>query len=251
MNKAFKRTTKSVFFLSLFLGIMYFVIPSLSHSATDRQQMFNIKVSSDDTIYYTVIRSVYLNPSYNKQNIFSQNLSEASIEIDQNSYTLQDALASNKVSVDEIILSAHTDAINGFCREKAESDNGLATFIYLYEDFQLATVYDILEAPDGEKHIINSIAISKPGADYTQKYYDAESPYLYYLDREDWGLAFSVADVTSTGIEFQCSQSSGQQLGQLEITNYYLTLEEYLPNGTFITPQSNDFRTIPIPENTD
>lgn len=37
------------------------------------------------------------------------------------------------------------------------------------------------------------------------------------IDKEDWGLSFTMKEATPTGVKIQCTQKEGQQLGTLKV----------------------------------
>ena len=45
-----------------------------------------------------------------------------------------------------------------------------------------------------------------------------------FLNEEDWGLTFELSNVTSHGVTVTCTQSGGQQIGQLKINNYHVVV---------------------------
>lgn len=69
-----------------------------------------------------------------------------------------------------------------------------------------------------------------------------------YLDKEDWGLTFDI-EATPTGATVTCTQSGGQQIGQLSMQYYYLLN----PSGSFLKKaegtQGAAFEEIPIEMN--
>lgn len=164
--------------------------------------------------------------------IACMNVDNVQIIIDDTTLALEDALNGGHISAEEIFCFARMDAGNGICQETWESKNGLSNFTFLYPDYCLRLIYDIYETPDGKQHLISDMCIYSTNSsnetisyyvDPTTTFFDQETGYL--LDREDWGLAFEITDCSPTGLTLTCTQSSGQQIGQLSIQAYTLYKE--------------------------
>lgn len=151
------------------------------------------------------------------------NVSDVSIEIDENTMKLETALHEGLVTESDIFYYARLDAKNGICRETCESIKGLTNFTYCYPEYDLRIIYDILETPDGQQRLISDIGIYPPGYDRSPYYnfFDSKTGERYII--ENWGLDFNVKEVSPTGILVNCTQSEGQQIGQLYVTHFTLT----------------------------
>ena len=139
------------------------------------------------------------------------------IALDGKLLALEDALKSGQITPEEIIAYAQLDARDNYCFEYATSKNGLTKLVYNYYDqFDLVVVYDVYETPDGKQHLIKQL--------YLCPYYDGRRISFGYgdIDREDWGLTFEPAAVTSTGLTLRVTQKHGQQIGTLHIAEYAL-----------------------------
>lgn len=147
-------------------------------------------------------------------------MTDVTIEIDGQPMPLEDALRDGFVTEEEIFCAARLDARDGFCEESYESVNGLTNFTFAYPEYNLRLLYDVYEAPDGQQRLISNMVLY--GQDEillpSHVFHDKETGKLY--DREDWGLDFEIAEISPTGLSIQCTQSGGQQIGQLE-TMYY------------------------------
>lgn len=155
-------------------------------------------------------------------NITYYKLNNVLIEIGGIGVKFEDAISSGRLTFSEIMYYAHTDAENGICKEQYESKNGLAHFTYCYPEFDLRIVNDIYETPDGTQHFIRDLAFFNPGeaiGAYTD-FYNRETGER--IDREDWGIAFKINSVTSTGVTLSCIQEGGQQVGNLKVSHYIL-----------------------------
>lgn len=148
-------------------------------------------------------------------------ISDVTIDIDGTTRKLADALQDGSVTVDQLIAAARQDAVLGFCREGVTSENGLAEFTYYYGDYRLHYVYDVYETPDGRKHLIKDFTIynsySAP-VNFGYHYDEEGNP----LDYEDWGLTFQVSNVDSAALTVVCTQSGGQQFGNLQFSEAFL-----------------------------
>lgn len=148
-------------------------------------------------------------------------ISDVTIDIDGTTRKLADALQDGSVTVDQLIADARQDAVLGFCREGVTSKNGLAEFTYYYGDYRLHYVYDVYETPDGRKHLIKDFTIynsySAP-VNFGYHYDEEGNP----IDYEDWGLTFNVSQADSTALTVVCTQSGGQQFGNLQFSEAFL-----------------------------
>ncbi len=169
------------------------------------------------------------------------------VSITRNGVTLplEEALQQGVTSEEEIQYLVRKDAREGLCRESCVARNGLSGFIYQYDDYAVYVLKDVLEAPDGELYPLSCLSIY---ADFdgtnrsTQLtgFRDKETGQV--LTQEDWGLAFTVLDVTPNGISLKCTQSGGQQIGTLTIDWYHLSNEE-----GFLPEQNTEYRSTKIP----
>lgn len=149
-------------------------------------------------------------------------VSDVKILLNDVEVSLEEAIRDHRFSAPELISWARLDAQNGFCKESMETHNGLTQFLYHYSDFDLLTIYDVLDAPDGCQHLIQSIQIMPPYGKFTvgnTVFTDDEGN---ILDREDWGLMLQVQEATQAGITLQFTQTGGQQIGQLKTSAYSL-----------------------------
>lgn len=148
-------------------------------------------------------------------------IADITIDIDGTTRKLADALQDGSVTVDQLIAAARQDAVLGFCREGVTSENGLAEFTYYYGDYRLHYVYDVYETPDGRKHLIKDFTIynsySAP-VNFGYHYDEEGNP----IDYEDWGLTFNVSQADSTALTVVCTQSGGQQFGNLQFSEAFL-----------------------------
>lgn len=147
-------------------------------------------------------------------------LDEVTIELDGKVLPIEEALKSGAVSVEEMIAWARLDASRGICTEAASSQNGLTEFTYHYPEFSLHCVYDIYETPDGKQHLIRDAVLYGAGSEPSFSYSWDESGAP--IDYEDWGLRFEVQKAARTGLTIICTQSGGQQLGNLKLKMYLL-----------------------------
>lgn len=152
--------------------------------------------------------------------------SGAFIMLDGKSVKLNEALQSGAITDADILYFARMDAKNNLCQQITESIHGLTNFTFVYPEYRLTIIYDILEAPSGIQHLISAMSIHPADAEYSPEYvfFDNENGTRY--DAEFWGLSFSKENISSSGLDLKCFQRDGQQIGQLVITHYDLTNEE-------------------------
>lgn len=141
-------------------------------------------------------------------------VTNVSIEVDGKTYYLEDAIRDGVISVEEIFAYARMDARMGYCREEWETFHSLTYFIYRYPKFDLRLTYDVYKTPDGKEHLINQLYICENVYNLSTVYPD--------IDREDWGLTFEAVEATSTSLTINCTQSGGQQLGDLTADQYWI-----------------------------
>lgn len=169
------------------------------------------------------------------QCLFYKGVTDVTIDINGITKKLEDALKDGDITEEEVFLLARMDARAGNCEESVESLHGVSHFTYHYPDFDLRLIYDVLEAPNGKQYLISDMLLYCGSDSYKiaadTDFTDPETGLR--LDTEDWGLAFELVDATDSGITVSCTQSGGQQIGQLVITDYtvYTYGKEQLDNG--------------------
>lgn len=138
---------------------------------------------------------------------------------------LAQALSDGDISLGEISAYAQLDARNGICQEKYTSKNGLAQYCYTYPEYRLYLVHDIYELPNGTAIPVQELRICDPSEEegVTSVYTDEAGS---ILDVEDWGLTWTVAEVTPTSAKLRCTQQGGQQLGQLVVTTCMVSRQD-------------------------
>lgn len=151
------------------------------------------------------------------------------ITVNEETLLLETALAQGKVTEEDIFYYARQDARAGVCQMEAKSLRGVTNFYFHYPEYTVKIIYDVLEAPDGSQPLISELLLypreipvgtGEVEMRPTSHFFDPETG--VYLDEEDWGLAFEVQEVNSTGLTVTCIQSGGQQIGGLTIKYYYL-----------------------------
>lgn len=241
------KNTRKILWRLLYLGILIisclagFLIgsrvsgksmESLENVPSERKLL--ISVTTDYDTHFTTIAPDVLGGNYHEPLTYN-NLSSVTILSNGENIPLENAIRDGYVSVEELFAYARIDARNKICRVTSESTHGLSRFTYTYPEFDISFVYDIYETPDGKTHLIDDVSLYPAGGhrNVTHSYRDDTSVHLYALDREDWGLTFEIADATATGISISCTQSNGQQLGQLQAQNGVIVSNE---SGEFYDP---------------
>ena len=184
-----------------------------------------------------------------KAELVYQNLSEVNITLDGKTEPLADAIGSGKITGAEIFAYARMDAEAGYCKEGYTSEQGLTRFVYTYPEYALEMVYDIFEGSEGKNVLINEITV----ADSTQSLFDSDSFYVdessrwgYFLDREDWGLEFTVKTVTPESLTVTYTQKQTQELGELTCEDYIMFAEVEGARDEFVTQTGRDAPGFPI-----
>jgi len=166
---------------------------------------------------------------------------DVTVELDGTRMELEEALGKGLVTVDDVIASAREDAASGRCKESSSSENGLAVFRYHYSEFNLQYVYDLYETPDGWRHKITDFSVYGIGRDPGYSVgWDEETGNP--IDCEDWGLTFTVTQLSASGATIECTQSGGQQFGKLNVAGLMLSRKN---------PDTQDWERVePLDENT-
>lgn len=146
------------------------------------------------------------------------NLTNVSVEIDEELVHLENALNQHLISLEEIFAYARLDSKAGFCLEAFTSKNGLAAFTYEYPGYVLEMVYDVYETPGLKQYVINDMKLYAKGSDIHTLYTYEENGER--IDKEDWGLLFETDLADANGISIRCSQSGGQQIGELTVESF-------------------------------
>lgn len=143
---------------------------------------------------------------------------------------LEQLIREKALSAPQILAYAGQDAENGYCQEYFTMQNSLTQFNYCYPECELRIMYDVYDTPANGWKKINEIIVAKSGKmeNVGDSYYvDESSPWGYFIDREDWGLTFTVTEVSSTEITADYTHEKNQEIGQLWLEDY--TLYDYDP----------------------
>lgn len=222
-----KHIYKPVFTLLLILSLLLTGCSTANPEATETAPVvaagpnLNISLVSDLSVETTRFSEEDLNGNFT-HGLSYHNVTDVTIELDGAVLALEEAFQTGALTEEEIFTFARQDAKQGFCVEEFKSRNGLTHFTYRYPNYNLRLIYDVYETPDGQQHLICDMAIYPPSGVILGEYldfYDEETGER--LDREDWGLTLEAAQVSATGITINCTQSGGQQVGELR-TSYFL-----------------------------
>ena len=152
-------------------------------------------------------------------------MKEVNLQLPSGEKPLEEALNSGEISLGEISAYAQLDAQNGVCQVSYSSENGLAQYVYTYPEYQLYLVNDLYERPNGTTVAMQQLCVAAPSQGEREiDGFDVDEG-GNSLDREDWGLTWTVLEATASGVKLQCSQQGGQQLGQLAVSGYWLESE--------------------------
>ena len=75
---------------------------------------------------------------------------------------------------------------------------------------------------------------------------DESSRWGYFLDREDWGLEFTVKTVTPESLTVTYTQKQAQELGELTCEDYIMFAEVEGARDEFVTQTGRDAPGFPI-----
>lgn len=141
-------------------------------------------------------------------------VSDVRVEVDGTVYYLEDAMREERISLEQIYAYSRIDARLGYCETFTKVRNGLTFLVFRYPEYELRFTYDYDSLPDGEHRLVNELYISK-------NRYDVNSGNNRVV-QEDWGVTFEVREVNSSSITLRCTQSGGQQLGELVIDLFFI-----------------------------
>jgi len=185
------------------------------------QQKLRFSVIAEEEPGYTVFSKEELGGKTDAY-LSYWNLAEVNIHMDGADIPLVEAIRSGGLTVPELFAFARMDARNGFCKEEYASEHGLTHFSYRYPECVLELAYDVYETPDGNQTLIEEVCLTNHSSSLSRFYLDENSEWGYFLDREDWGLAFEISNVSPTQITLDYTQHGGQQIGELFIDRYIL-----------------------------
>ena len=158
-------------------------------------------------------------------------LIEPKILIDGSYVPLEKAVENGQITPEQVVCYAQLDAAEKNCREFYYTENGLTQFTYFYEDYVVWVVWDVFQTPAKGDRLIREVLI----CDYIQTSNLSNSGFKdengNSLGSEDWGLTFEVAEVTATGMTLRITQSGGQHIGKLCITQFTMTPYEWTGEG--------------------
>ena len=141
-------------------------------------------------------------------------VSDVRVEVDGTVYYLEDAMREERISLEQIYAYSRIDARLGYCETFTKVRNGLTFLVFRYPEYELRFTYDYDSLPDGEHRLVNELYISK-------NRYDVNSGDNRVV-QEDWGVTFEVREVNSSSITLRCTQSGGQQLGELTVDLFFI-----------------------------
>lgn len=200
-------------------------VPETTESVTPTPSL-NLTVHTDPESWIS-LSSEETGGNYS-EGVQYRNFDSVTIELDGTAIPFEQALRENLITEEEVFCYARMDARNGFCEQSTESNHGLTHFTFSYPEFNLRLIYDIYETPDGQQHLISDLCIYQRSDTYILDpyvdFYDSETGER--LDQEDWGIELEVNEVSPTGITLTCTQSGGQQIGQLYIDAYTLSNDD-------------------------
>lgn len=136
------------------------------------------------------------------------------VEVDGTVYYLEDAMREERIWLEQIYADSRIDASFGYCETFTKVRYGLSFLVFRYPEYELRFTYDDYSLPNGEHRLVNELYIS-------QNRYDVDSGDNRVVP-EDWGVTFEVREVDSSSITLRCTQSGGQQLGELIVDLFFI-----------------------------
>ena len=203
--------------LALAAGICVGFFVGHSQIETD----LRLTVTVDEEASFKEFTEENLGGNFNKLTYFE--LSDVSIQIGRKTMKLEEAVRDGLVSVEQVVAQAKEDARNNECFMKYDNILGLSTFRYVYPNqYDIRVIYDVFECSDGTQYHLNDFMITAPGRSANlspnlravEVRDNGEEMNLLY---EDWGLEFTVAEVSPTSIILNYTQSGGMVTGDLSM----------------------------------
>lgn len=188
-------------------------------TVSPRLQLFT---TIDDDISFLQVSPEDLGSTYSIDMQY-YGFSEIAIEVDGQKVELLTAIRNNLITPEEIIAFAKIDARNDLCNMEYHSNWGYTHYAFSYENFEIVSVYDVFEAPDGQQYHQERITFATPGF-YGNTTFGA--PFIEingnrtYLASENWGLTFEPVYSDSQSLQVSCLQQEGQQIGELQVYHY-------------------------------
>lgn len=206
-----------------------------------------LTVSVNEEAGFREISSEELSGNYT--GITYLNVDAVCINMNGREIPLEVAIRDGLVTVEKLIAQAKEDVRNQKCYLKYDTDLGAAVVNYTYPDaYDLSVRYDVFECPDGKKHLISDFVITSPGNAKNLSYgfsttdEDGNRVDLLY---EDWGLEFTVAKATTTGITLNYAQQDGMAVGDLSVKWYHIYNDQGMMDENLELP----LEPIPIRKN--
>lgn len=242
-----KSTLRTVLliFLALAVGIGAGFLAGRSQPET----YLHLTVTADSEAGFSSFSSEELNGNFEDISYF--NVSKVSIEISGKTMLLEKAIRGGLVTVEQLVAQAKEDARNNECFLKYDNHLGLSTFRFVYPNqYDIRVIYDVFECSDGAQYHINDFMITAPGRSANL------SPNLRAVDvhgsgeeinllYEDWGLEFTVTEVSPIGITLNYTQSGGMVTGDLSMNWIHIYDAEH-----YMLEEKAEWPIDPIPMQT-
>ena len=201
---------------------------TLTETASGPERKFTVSATADEEVPFNIFSPEELGNNYQVELAYYE-LTDVMISVGTEAVPLEQAVKNGDVTIEALIAYARIDARNGICTEAHDTDNGLTRFVYEYPEYKVQVDYDILEAPDGQEHLINGFALLNTRLNHpaSTDYYDLSEEYGYALDREDWGITLELVEATSGSITLLCTQAGGQHFGELQADSCMIFSEDW------------------------
>lgn len=184
-----------------------------------------LQVTAEKGLGFRNISSEELGGNYD--GITYVDVAEAAITLDGETMLLEHAIRDGLVTVEQLIAQAQEDARNKECVLKYNSYMGITDFIYSYRNqYDLIVRYDVFECSDGAEYLITDFMVTPHtksrdvSIGFTRIDKDGNIVNLLY---EDWGLDFTVTEVSHTGIFMNYTQQDGMSVGELSVKWFHIT----------------------------
>lgn len=228
--------------LALAAGICVGFFVGHSQIETD----LRLTVTVDEEASFKEFTEENLGGNFNKLTYFE--LSDVSIQIGRKTMKLEEAVRDGLVSVEQVVAQAKEDARNNECFMKYDNILGLSTFRYVYPNqYDIRVIYDVFECSDGTQYHLNDFMITAPGRSANlspnlravEVRDNGEEMNLLY---EDWGLEFTVAEVSPTSIILNYTQSGGMVTGDLSMKWIHIFDADH-----YMLEEKTEWSLAPIP----
>lgn len=180
---------------------------ALSVQIPDRRQL-RIDVAQEADSGYSKILPAQAGSRWQLRLCY-EGVTDVRIDVGDRVLSLEDALRQGDVSTEDLLFWAEADRQNGFCQPLSRVRNGQTVILYRYPEYDLCLFRGQINDASGQSEPCGTLCVfANTGTELSSTF------------RENWGLQWEVASADAGSITLTCTQSGGEQLGDL-IVDFY------------------------------